>query len=502
VKKLNHKNLNQRKKKIERRLERRNWEDQPRPMFQGSNIHYQVDGRNMGIAQGGIGVLHRLAKKVGLIKALDQELHLLKRHLPYHESDHVLNLAYNVLAGGTCIEDIELRRRDEAWMNALGATIIPDPTTEGDFLRRFTEKDIQALMDVINDCRVKVWDRQPKVFFKEAILNVDGTIAPTEGECKQGMDISYKGDWGYAPLSISLAQTREALYLVNRPGNVASHQDAALWIDRSLDLVCDRFKTVWLRGDTDFSLTEHLDRWAKRCHFVFGMDARPNLVAVAQSLTEDQWEDLPPKSTGEEPRQSRQRPENVKDRIVKERGYKNIRTVSEQVGQFMYRPGKCKNEYRIVVVRKNLSVEKGEQVLFDDIRYFFFITDDRSLSPQEMVYFVHGRCDHENDIEQLKNGVKAMTWPVHDLVSNWAYMVIAALAWNLKAWLGLLTPNTSLRYQILRMEFKRFISTFIQIPCLIIKSGRRIIYRLVGYNGHLKEFLKTFEYLNGLRLTG
>jgi hypothetical protein len=238
VKKLDHKNLSRRKKKIAKRLERRNWEDQPRPMFQGSNIHYEVDGRNKGIAQGGIGVLHRLAKKVGLVKALDHNLHLLKRHLPYHESDHVLNLAYNILAGGNRLEDIELRRRDEAWMDALGAKIIPDPTTAGDFLRRFSEDDVLALMDLINACRVKVWEEQPKAFFQEAILNVDGTIGPTEGECKQGMDISYKGDWGYAPLSISLAQTREALYLINRPGNAPSHLDAAQWIDRSLDLVC------------------------------------------------------------------------------------------------------------------------------------------------------------------------------------------------------------------------------------------------------------------------
>ena len=400
------------------------------------------------------------------------------------------------------MEDIELRRRDEGWMDALGAKIIPDPTTEGDFLRRFRERDLLALMDLINDCRIKVWDKQPRTFFKEAILNVDGTLAPTEGECKQGMDISYKGDWGYGPLVISLAQTREALYLINRPGNAPSHKDAAQWVDRSLDLVCDRFKTVWLRGDTDFSLTEHLDRWAKRCPFVFGVNAHPNLVAMAASLLEAQWNDLPPKSSFDEPREPRQRPENVKERIVKERGYKNIRTVSEQVAQFNYRPGKCKNEYRIVAVRKNLSVERGEQVLFDDIRYFFFITDDWSLSSQEIVYFIHGRCDHENDIEQLKNGVKAMTWPVQDLVSNWAYRVIAALAWNLKAWVGLLTPNTALRHQILRMEFKRFIHTFILIPCLIIKTGRRIVYRLVGYNGHLKDFLKTFEHLHVLRLTG
>jgi hypothetical protein len=502
VKKLNHKNLNRRKKKIEKRLGRRNWEDQPRPMFQGSNIHYEVDGRNKGMAQGGIGVMHRLAKRIGLTKAIDQELHLLKRHLPYHESDHVLNLCYNVLAGGTRLEDIELRRQDEAWMDALGAKVIPDPTTAGDFLRRFSEEDILALMDLINDGRVKVWGQQPKAFFNEAILNVDGTIAPTEGECKQGMDISYKGDWGYNPLVISLAQTREPLYLINRPGNVPSHQDAAQWIDRSLDLVCDRFKTVWLRGDTDFSLTDHLDRWAKRCHFVFGVDAHSNLVAMAESLPEGQWSEFLPNSAFQEPREPRQRPENVKDRMVKERGYKNIRTVSEQVAQFMYRPVKCKNDYRIVVVRKNLSVEKGEQLLFDDLRYFFFITDDWSLSPHEIVYFIHERCDHENDIEQLKNGVKAMTWPVHDLVSNWAHMVIAALAWNLKAWLGLLTPNASLRHQILRREFKRFIQTFILIPCLIIKTGRRIVYRLLGYNAQLKDFLRTFEYLRLLPLTG
>jgi hypothetical protein len=502
VKKLNHKNLNRRKRKIEKRLERRNWEDQPRPMFQGTNIQYEVDGRNKGIAQGGIGVMHRLAKKTGLVKAINQNLHLLKRHLPYHESDHVLNLAYNVMAGGTRLEDIELRRRDEAWMDALGAKIIPDPTTAGDFLRRFEEKDVEILMDLINECRVQVWEQQPKAFFQEAILNVDGTIAPTEGECKQGMDISYKGVWGYGPLSISLAQTREALYLVNRPGNVPSHQDSAQWIDRALDLVCGRFESVWLRGDTDFSLTEHLDKWGERCRFVLGVDAHPKLVAIAESLSEVRWMELPHKSSFEEPREPRERPENVKERIVKERDYKNIRTNSEQVAEFTYRPGKCKHQYRVIVLRKNLSVEKGEQVLFDEIRYFFFITNDWFWPPQQIVYFAHARCDHENDIEQLKNGVKAMTWPVHDLVSNWAYMVIAALAWNLKAWLGLLTPNTSLRHQILRMEFKRFIHTFILIPCLIIKTGRRIVYRLLGYNGYLKDFLKTFEDLRGLRLAG
>jgi len=257
-----------------------------------------------------------------------------------------------------------------------------------------------------------------------------------------------------------------------------------------------------LRGDTDFSLTEHLDRWDERCSFVFGLDARPNMVKLAEGLAESQWEDFIHTPKYEVKTQERQRPENVKEQIVKKREFKYIRTVSEQVAEFRYRPGKCKKTYRVIVLRKNLSVERGEILLFDDIRYFFFITNDWILTPQEIVYFAHERCDHENDIEQLKNGVNALRMPVQDLISNWAYMVIAALAWNLKAWYGLLTSNRQIRVQILRMEFKRFLNTFINIPCLILKTGRRIVYRLLGYNGYLKEFFKTFEKIKVLRFTG
>lgn len=153
-------------------------------------------------------------KKTGFIDEIDSVLHLLKVHLPYHESDHVLNIAYNVIAGGTRLEDIELLRQNKAWLDALGAEIIPDPTTAGDFLRRFNEAAIIKLMEAANETRRKIWERQPKKFFEKAILNVDGTIAGTTGECKEGMDISYKGIWGYAPLIISLSKTREALYLL------------------------------------------------------------------------------------------------------------------------------------------------------------------------------------------------------------------------------------------------------------------------------------------------
>lgn len=468
-------------------------------MLGASNIHYELDGRHKGIACGGIGAMHLMTRKLALIKEINTALNLLKRYLPYHESDHVLNICYNIFNGGTRLQDIELQRQDVGWLDALGAEIIPDPTTAGDFLRRFNADDVTELMEAINRTRKKVWDKQPRAFFEKAILNVDGASAQTTGQCKKGMDISYNGIWGYVPLIISLSQTREPLYLVNRPGNAPSHLDSAQWIDRSLDLVGNSFEEVWIRGDTDFSLTAHFDKWDKKCKFVFGMDARKNLIRIAEGISEQKWKPLERRPKYKVKTKERKRPDNVKEQIVKERKFKNIRTVSEHVAEFDYRPVKCKKSYRIVALRKNLTVEKGELALFDDIRYFFYITNDWSMTPHEVVYFSNERCDHENDIEQLKNGVNAMRMPLDDLVSNWAYMVIAALAWNLKAWYGLLTPNKTLAHQIIRMEFKRFINTFISIPCLIIKTGGRIVYRLVGYNHFLKDFFRTFLSIKAFR---
>jgi hypothetical protein len=153
----------------------------------------------------------------------------------------------------------------------------------------------------------------------------------------------------------------------------------------------------------------------------------------------------------------------------------------------------------MVVVRKNLTVEKGERRLFDDIRYLFYVTNDRKTIAAELVFFANKRCDQENVIAQLKSGVNAFRIPSDGLESNWAYMVIAALAWNLKAWYGLVTQEPAVRADILRMEFKRFVTSFIQIPCQIVNTGRRLVYRILAYKGSLTSFLETFDYIRRLR---
>jgi hypothetical protein len=218
-------------------------------MLNSGPVRYEVGANIDATAFGGIAAVHRLVTRLGLAERIDEDLQLLKVHLPYHESDHVLNLAYNVACGGTRLEDIERLRHDTAYMNALGAALIPDPTTAGDFCRRFTEADVSTLMEAINAVRPQLWaHRGRELLGPIAYLDVDGTIAPTCGQHKAGMDMSYKGIWGYAPLIVSLANTKEVLYLVNRSGNAPSHAGAAEWIDKAIELVAPHAERVCLRG--------------------------------------------------------------------------------------------------------------------------------------------------------------------------------------------------------------------------------------------------------------
>ena len=216
------KQLNARKRRIKKRLSSPPTGRQS-PELQATNIHYEIAERPQAIACGGIGMIHQMVNRLELAKQINRDVPLFKFYLPYAESDHVLNMAYNILAGGTCLEHLEYRRNDENYLNALGATRVPDPTTAGDFCRRFDANSIDRLQETFNQTRIKVWQQQPDEFFDEACIDGDGTSVTTSGECKQGMDINYKSEWGYRPLMISLANTGEPLYLVNRSGNRPSH---------------------------------------------------------------------------------------------------------------------------------------------------------------------------------------------------------------------------------------------------------------------------------------
>ena len=113
--------IEQRKREVARRLDKNDNRGCDRPIMTASNIHYEIADRTRAAAAGGVGAMQLLVRKLGLAEAIDRNLGLLKIHLPYHDSDHVLNIAYNLLAGGTCLEHLELLRKNVAYLDALGA---------------------------------------------------------------------------------------------------------------------------------------------------------------------------------------------------------------------------------------------------------------------------------------------------------------------------------------------------------------------------------------------
>ena len=273
------------KRKIERRLGDAVAVNDSAPVLSAPNIRYELAKKTKAIAHGGMGAIHRLVQRIGLAARINTAVQVFKIHQPYYESDHVLNIAYNVLCGGHTLDDIELRRNDRVFLDALGTDSIPDPTTAGDFCRRFDAARIEALMDAINETRLAVWQRCPGLTEQTARIDGDGTLVPTTGACKEGMDIAYNGLWGYSPLVVSLANTGEPLFLKNRSGNRPSHEGAIPYFDKAIAL-CRRagFRDILLRGDTDFALTTAFDRWTDAgVRFVFGYDATRTMVQWGQS---------------------------------------------------------------------------------------------------------------------------------------------------------------------------------------------------------------------------
>ena len=285
-----------------------------------------------------------------------------------------MNIAYNALCGGQRLEDIEARRCDEVFLDGLGTESLPDPTTAGDFCRRFDPDAVLALQEAINRARVKVWRRQPASFFDQpAVIDADASIVATDAQTKQGMDIAYNGIWGYSALVVSLANTKEPLYLGLRGANRPSHEGVIDYYDRAIALCRQAgFTQIRLRGDTDFSLTTELDRFdATACASCSATTPSANLIKRAEGAEGKIYHELVTRAEAQLATTARARPTNVKDEIVRARNYKVLRQTAQDVVEFAYRPGSCDHDYRVVALRKNISVERGENVLFSEYRYFF-----------------------------------------------------------------------------------------------------------------------------------
>jgi len=487
--------IEKRKEKLAARLENNESESQ-HPVFSETDVNYDMSEKVSAIHCGGIGIVRQLVNSLGLPQKINGRLQLLKRHLPYHESDHVLNIAYNIICGGRNLENLELLRTNENYLDALGATRIPDPTTAGDFLRRFSEEDVFALMDCGNEVTARAWKRGlSKKERRVGIIDIDGKIQETYGECKEGMDISYKKVWGFSTLVLTEAISGAHLYVVNRPGNTLSQENAAYWLGRAIEVVKGAFTRVIMRGDSAYSLTGEFDEWDDDgVGFVFGYDAHENLVKTADLLPENAWRQVEKNrpALGGKPRRKKAR---VKKAVVRKRKYRCLTLKQEWVSEFSYRPGKCDRDYRVVVLKKRIEESCGQQALFDSYRYFFYITNIDDMTAGNVLELIRKRCNHENKIEQLDNGIHALKMPAAEFIANWAYMAIVMLAWNIKSWMGLMMSDRERKRKIIACEFKSFQNWVINIPCQVLRTGRRVVFRLLNYNPWVDTIFALLEIL-------
>jgi Transposase DDE domain group 1 len=477
-------------------LEELPWPETEGRVMRHPLLHLESDPRGEITHYGGLVLAQQFVRRFRVAQRLDGTLRLFKRHAPYHESDHVLALAYTLYADGTCLEDQSVLQGSEAVRRLVGACRIPDPTTAGDFLRRFkTVQDVERLSGIIDEVQEAVWSklsrqaRRRRKKHEFALVDLDGHVKPLYGVQKEGADFSYDGRWSYQPLVVSLGDSGECLKVVNQPGSARSSDAAAPAVKEVLPRVRRHFRNALVRGDADFDRSDIfnavLDEGA---YFAIGGRLYPNRAALVGAIAEEYWKPFVPRAEREERGGSSRHvyTRNWRRQKAAERGFRRLRTVKQWLSEIDYQPHGLDSPCRMIVRRILIEQSDGQGALFTHFRYRLVLTNlPRSYTAREVIDLTYQRCDQENVIEQLGHGIAGWRMPVAEFRGNSAWLQIARLAWNLGKWIAQL----ALPREVVRWEWKRFRRHFVYIAAKVLKSGRRLVVRLAGSHRFLPDIL-------------
>jgi hypothetical protein len=459
-------------------------------------LHIEGDPRGEITHYGGLVLAQQFVRRFQVAQRLDNALTLFKRHAPYHESDHVLALAYTLYADGTCLEDQAVLQGSEAVRRMVGACRIPDPTTAGDFLRRFrTVQNVERLSGVTDEVEEAVWSKLPGKIRRRrkkhefALVDLDGHIKRLYGVQKEGADFSYDGRWSYQPLVVSLGGSGECLKVVNQPGSARPSDAAAQALKEVLPRVRRHFRNAIVRGDTDFDRSDVFKAvMEEKAYFAIGGRVHPNRAALAQRIAEKNWKPFFPraerKPRSEFPRHGRTA--NHRRHKAAKRGFRTLRTIAQWLSEIDYQPHGLDAPCRMIVRRVLIEETDGQGALFQHFRYRLVLTNlPRSYTARQIIDVTYQRCDQENVIEQFGHGIAGWRMPVAEFMGNSAWLQIARLAWNLGKWIA----QIALPSEVVRWEWKRFRRHFVYIAAKVLKLGRSWVVRLAGSHRFLPDIL-------------
>lgn len=470
------------------------WPKTSGPVIRAPKLQLSVDERSVVTNHGGLALFLGFVRQFGVAQEIDASVSVLKKHMPYHESDHVLAQAATLFIGGTCIEDMAALQHSEAARRMFGACRLPDPTTSGDLLRRFDRREhpeaLPGLRHAVDVVQSKVWRklaRRDKRRKRErlAIVDIDGHMKQLYGVQKENADFSHRGVWSYYPLVLTLATSGECLAVRNRPGNHRQAQGTAELLDEVLPRVTGHFGKTLVRADSEF---DHVDIRevcrAHGAHFAFvGREFRDR-PGIAASIQEKHWKVFVPRahrrvqSLAQQPGyRPRRKKRDQRRRRARARHYKELHLAKQWIAEVPWTPPGANETYRLVIRRQLIEHRKGQMFLCADYRYRYVVTDlPRSYSTQDVVDETYQRCDQENLIEQMGSGIAMWRMPVAEFDGNCAWLEIARLAWNIGKWIAQL----ALPEEAVRWEWKRYRNAFVHAPAAAIKGGRRINVRLAG----------------------
>ena len=476
------------------------WPETSGRVFRLPKTDIEIDQRSEVTPYGGLSLFGAFVRRFQIAEQLNDAVQLFKVHLPYHESDHILAIAANLFVGGTCLEDQTNLQRSEAVRRMLGAVRIPDPTTAGDFLRRFAGSDLASLRGAHDALGARVGRAVQRRRGKLPLLTVDldGHYKLLYGVQKEGADFNYKCQWSYHPLVASLAQTGECLAIRNRPGNVRSSEDAAEVMDTVLPQLKERGARLLVRGDSDFDRQDLRDVCKKHGAYIAIVGrAHTGRPEIAKAIPAQAYRPFRPRAwraVEERVRKhgfrARARKPNRRRKRARERSYKELRLVEQQIAEVPYRPTDCPFTYRLIVRRQLIENHKGQQHLFDEYRYRYVITDLPGPA-EDVIDETYQRCDQENLIQQLGAGLAAWRMPVAEFDGNSAWLEIARLAWNIAKWIALLT----LPEETIRWEWKRFRLAFVYIAAQVLRRSRQVTVRMSASHRFHRLFATAHERL-------